>query len=66
MEWTTYDLAVHSRYPKQRMKMIWRLPWWFHVGGAHIDEDEEERKSGETDAFENCLLKGIQLGRGLL
>ena len=29
--WTTDDLAVHSRYPKQQMKMFWRLPWWFYV-----------------------------------
>ena len=35
LEWTTDDLAVHSRYPKQQMKMIWRLPWWFYVG-EHI------------------------------
>ena len=31
----TDDLAMSSRYLKQQMKMIWRLPWWFYVG-EHI------------------------------
>ena len=29
------DFAVDSRYSKQQMKMIWRLPWWLYVG-EHI------------------------------
>ena len=31
LKWTTNDLAMHSRYLKQQMKMIWRLPWWFYM-----------------------------------
>ena len=40
----TYELAMHSKYLKQQMRMIWRLPWWFY-GGTHIEEDEEERSA---------------------
>ena len=35
---------MHSRYTKQQMRMIWRLPWWFYAW-EHIDKDEEEQSA---------------------
>ena len=41
----TDELTVHSRYPKQQMKMI-RMEAAMVVlcGGTHIDKDEEEEE----------------------
>ena len=38
----TDDLAVHSKFLKQQVKMIWRLPCCFFRGGMHIEKDEEK------------------------
>ena len=40
---TTDDSAVHSRYPKQQMKMIWRLTMVALRGGTHMTK---MKKSG--------------------
>ena len=51
LEWTTYDLAMHSKYLKQQMKMIWRLPWWFYV------EERILRKTKKRPVKSTKLLK---------
>ena len=29
--WNGRQMIWHSKYLKQQMKMIWKLPWWFYV-----------------------------------
>ena len=43
LEWTTDDLAMHSKYFKPQMKIIWKLSWWFYVEGRIL---RKTKKSG--------------------
>ena len=53
MEWKTDGLAMHSKYLKQQMKMIWKLPWWFYVEERILTKTkDEERKDAVLFGFD--------------
>ena len=52
MEWTTDDLAMHSKYLKQQMKMILSLPWWFYVEERIM---RKTKKIGRVNLLYHCV-----------
>ena len=59
----TDDLAVHSRYLKQQMKMIWKLPWWFYMGEHMLTK---MKKSEVLASAHYCGMRDVSKKAGYL
>ena len=53
----TDDLVMHSRYLKQHMKTVCRLPWWFYVGEQSDRLRREEMKRKKKEVTFQLLVK---------